>query len=302
MKILLIEDNVALREVFTKVLTSADHEVESAWTLNKVESIISDFKPDVYIIDTDTKDGIGMEIIDNIVEESLDEVKVILVKGDKNDIPIDNTIIRRCIQKPFNSTDIFNALDNLDNREIPVTEKVAKTKIQIKLRGRKVPVIPAEDTGLIFGTSYVFDRSQTKTMYLLAESFFMEGHDALVLTFDKSKKAYEQMKRDNADLEVIYLSGKPKGGFYNQYPLGTIMDRIYGFIESKDNPVIIIDNINQLIDVNGSNAVQLMINNILSSDSEKWLTLMVSADIRGLSDKDKNLLFKNMISYEPLEE
>ena len=102
-------------------------------------------------------------------------------------------------------------------------------------------------------------------------------------------------KLKGCNLETVTLEVKSKGEFSDVYRLGTLINQVTEFVSRVERPVVVMDNLNQLINRNGMNPVLMMLDE-LTAPSEKPFTLIASVDAHGFSDKDRSIL-KNLLNH-----
>ena len=111
MRILIADDNVALQEVLTEIITNADHTVEVAASIEDAVTAMDSFLPELIILDADTENGNGLTLVDRIQEEHPQTTTGILVlRSWGQQIPQDSSLIRGVVQKPFSTSDILEGI------------------------------------------------------------------------------------------------------------------------------------------------------------------------------------------------
>lgn len=108
-EILLIEDNIGMREVMEELLTGYGHTVHSADTGNKgIEAFLSG-KFDMVFLDIGLPDKSGLDVAKEI-RETEQEVKIAAITGWDED-KVDKTLFDLTITKPFNINQLQEFLD-----------------------------------------------------------------------------------------------------------------------------------------------------------------------------------------------
>ena len=170
MKILIVDDNEAVQEIIRDILAERDHNVRLASTVDEAVEKIGSFEPDVVMLDSWVGDEDGMRVISRSREEYPGvDLKVILIKTASEVAPTDNQYIKGWVDKPFKSSDILEAVENLKISEAAaeVAETQRKTRMKQRQRSERggflhrrkekpVEALPdLEESGIVYGRSYV---------------------------------------------------------------------------------------------------------------------------------------------------
>ncbi|MFA6804740.1 MAG: response regulator [Candidatus Methanomethylophilaceae archaeon] len=302
MKVLVVEDNLAIGEVLKEVLTGANYSVQIEDKSDSVAEMALDGTYDFVLLDADMEGGNGLKIIDRMCEtESETKVRVIVLKGAQKDIPTDNPYVKALIQKPFLSSDITTVLADVNNMEDDQNEIVRPArpvKEKAGLFKKKYAEINArsmEEMGLEFGRSYVLFQDTTRAVYSVTASFGKDKASILMVTTAKSKAMSERFR--GCTVSTIPLDIRNKGEFFDVYRLGTMLSQIEDFIKEADRPLVVFDNLNTLIYKNGMNSVLTLIHEIVTADYGKPFSLVVSVNARDFTDKDKYILKSHLEQY-----
>jgi len=295
MNILVIGDNIAILEVLTEIMDAVGHKVRVSESENDAIIAISEFSPNIILLDTDMNNGNGLKITDRIQEVS-QEANVVVLRSWNEQIPRDNTVIKGFIQKPFTSSDVLERIEGLMSEDEGDRKKAPTPQIE------EAPeeVVALGDRGISFGESYVMFRNDAGVVSGLVSSFGSEGYNILLITTGK-KKAIEERFGHNR-LDVHFMSIKLLGGYFNIYRLGSMIDIVRQFVTMKEMPVVVFDNINPLISRNGMNSTLTAIHQTVTSEYEKKVSFVVCVDTKNFTDKDKEILLSHMRNYNPTEE
>lgn len=306
MKILIVDDNVAIQEIVKDILAEEGHNVRVARTVEEAVSKAEDFEPDVIVLDSLVGDEDGLHLLTILKEEAPGLTpKVILLKGPAELAPNDDPTIRACVDKPFKSTDITAALrkiqDESHSDDVPEAKKHRRKEggpFGLFRRKKKAQAEPAENLlqehGVSFGTSYVLFGRSSEALYGFVGLFDLEKYDVMVVTTDRSKVVKERFSY--GELEVMTLSDSGKAGTQAIRDLGTITGRIRGFIEAHPLPVVVFDRFDDVIEADGLNQSMLMIHQLMAGKT-KMCTFAVSVDPKSLTEKDRGLFLYNMVEY-----
>ena len=298
MNVLIIDDNVAIREALREALAESGHAAWVADTAEAAAKMALDPRFDVTIIDADAEGGMGMPVIDALEASQLQtSPKVLVIRSPEVPIPSDSIFVRGILDKPFSSSDVLDKIEDIRNtadddehtRRKPVkSHRPIFRRKEETARGGEL-----SETGLEFGKSYVLFQENPKAAYSAAASFGASGYSILAVTSAKPKAMAEKLKGCN--LETVTLEVKSKGEFSDVYRLGTLINQVTEFVSRVERPVVVMDNLNQLINRNGMNPVLMMLDE-LTAPSEKPFTLIASVDAHGFSDKDRSIL-KNLLNH-----
>ncbi|MDR3282311.1 MAG: response regulator [Candidatus Methanoplasma sp.] len=289
MKVLIIDDNLAIRDVLAEILADAGHETDSAVSADEVVVKIRS-EPDVVLLDMDMAGGGGLRLIDDMHDESLKRLKIILLRSWNEQVPRDSALVRGYVQKPFRSSEILDK----------ISEVVRGEQDDRKAKAPEPKRRPDEER-VEFGRSYMLFDDAPRAVYAVAEAVCKEGCDALIISVSREKAVKERV--DNMDAEVFRLSFKRLSNYFDVYKLGTVIDRVRTFVESRDRPVVVFDNLDPLIERNGMNSVLMMMHRILTSSYGKKTSILASANPKMFTDKDAEILLNHMTDYyEPEEE
>lgn len=295
MRILIVDDNVALQEVMAEVIADAGHETEVAASVREAYSLMNPFNPDVILLDADTENGSGLMLVDIMQDsETSADRKIVVLRSWNRQIPRDNSLIAGLIQKPFTTEDLLNGIDAAlsdEERNDRPNKKPAEANAQTK-------ITPA-DRGLIFGESYSMFQTNPSKLYEAVYAFDKDGCDVLLVTPNKSKTVRERFK--NNKIESYHMTLRLIGGHLNIYKAGTMIDDVFEFIKNKERPVVAFDNVNKLIERNGMNSILTAIHLIISTEYNKKVTFLISVDPAGFTRKDREILSNRTNIYDPSE-
>ena len=292
MKVLIVDDNVAIQEIIAEILTVDGYEVELASTIDDAISKIGSFKPEAILLDSVVDGKSSLRVLDSLEEDS--DVRALILTNGKEQLPKDTSFIFGFIQKPFKSSEILEKVRSLSS-DAEIRHMKGK-RSRFKLFSRAVTEKSDEDMGLRFGKSYVVFENEPEAVYKMATFFTTKNCDIMVVTSGRSKSVTERFK--DIHVKVLGLSMKPRIGYIEMSKLGTLMGAITEFIDEAVKPVVVIDDLERIIDVNGLNTVLTMIYQIINGGSKKIATLVISVKEESLTDKDKELLLHDMELYE----
>jgi DNA-binding response OmpR family regulator len=294
MKVLIVDDNVAIRDVLREVLEGAGYDVEATDSADDAVAKARD-RPDVIILDIDISKGESLGIIDRIHEgDRSEDLNVLLMRSGKEQIPRDNIFIRGYIQKPFRSSDI------LDKVAAAVRSDTTEKKPGKDSETKEKPSADSNSGKIEFGTSYVFFQGGPGSLYETASALDKDGYNVFFVTAGRLKTIREKL--GTGKTEALHLSIRRMSGYFNIYKLGTAIEGTRSFITRSERPVIVFDNLDPMIDRNGINSVLMMLHQVLAAEYGKKVTILASVDPKKLTDKDRGIILKHMSDYyDPTE-
>ena len=295
MKILIVDDNIAIQEILGEILTVDGYEIDKVGTVSEAIEKLDSFRPDALILDSQVGGESGLKVLDALPEDS--EIRAIILTRGKEVIPKDSVFIKGCIQKPFKSDDVTERVRILSEEMDLKRSKDRKIKFKLFSKQPK-PVSEEEIAGARFGKSYVIFENEPSSVYKLAWYFMTKDCSVMVITAGKVKSITERFKNDEGmSVKILGLSVKPRIGYVEMTKLGTVMDQIKTFVVENDKPVIVFDDMEPIIDTNGLNNVMTMLYQIINGAVKKTSSLVVSIGENSLTDKDKELFLHDMERY-----
>jgi CheY-like chemotaxis protein len=295
MKILIVDDNIAIQEILGEILTVDGYEIDKVGTVSEAVDKLGSFRPDALILASQVGGESGLKVLDALPSDS--DVRAIILTRGKEVIPKDSTFIRGCIQKPFKSDDVTEKVRLL--AEEMDLKRSKERKIKFKLFSKQPKTVSDEEiAGARFGKSYVIFENEPSSVYKLAWYFMTKSCNVMVITAGKVKSITERFKNDEGmSVKILGLSVKSRIGYVEMSKLGTVMDQIKKFVVENDKPVIVFDDMEPIIDTNGLNNVMTMLYQILNGAVKKTSSLVVSTGENSLTDKDKELFLHDMERY-----
>ena len=309
MKILVVDDNEIIQSILLDVLSVDGYDTKATASLNEAVEIIESFRPDAILLDSKIGSKSGLNLIDMAVTKELKLNNVIVLISGKDQVPKDSLAIIGTIKKPFKAEEILEMLRSVF--KINTSEK-PKRAIMRSIFGKRSDSTD-DDIKLKFGRSYVFREKDSNHIYNAASRFAAEGYNIFAVTSGK-KKAVKERFEDGIpkavqmyDIEtkpdeptIIALSNKSGDEYVDPARIGTLMSMIIEFINIKEKPVIVLDELELLIHHNGLNAVITMIHEVVHSGIRP-ITLIVSVNTLKMTDKDRELLLDRM-EYREFED
>ena len=304
MKVLIVDDNVAVQEIIKDILADEGHDIQVASSVDEAVDKMGEFGPDVIMLDTWVGDSYGVRAVTRYHEDHPDaQINVILIKSANEQVPKDNQFIKGFIDKPFKSTDVVSVLNSvykeiMETQSVPVKKK--RKPIQI-FRKKQQPIDMSSggdlsEQGLEFGYSYIIFEKEPGEIYRFVGLFSPSSYKVLVVTTDKVKAIKERFV--GADLEIVTLSAGGRADSLDIHGLGTLMSRINDFITSHAHPVVVFDNMTEVAEANGLSSVLVMLHQLIDDRERGEATFAVSMDPEILTDKDRGIILHDMIQYK----
>ncbi len=306
MKILIVDDNVAVQEIIRDILAERGHNVRTASTVDETVEKIRSFEPDVVMLDSWVDNEDGMHVVSRTREELPNfDLKVILIKSSSELVPTDNPDIKGWVDKPFKSSDILDALERLKLSEAEAEAERKKSRYRVRKKekrflnrkrvGKTEPLQALSESGIVFGLSYVMFEPEPKKVYKFVSSFDTLEYSVLIVTSDRAKAIKERFSY--VSVEVIQLTSSERAGTMDIRGLGSLMVRISQFIEENSQPVVVFDTFGDIIEANGINTSLLMLRQLMVGTTGTC-TFALSVDSAPLTDKDRGILLHDMTIYD----
>ena len=308
MKILIVDDNVAVQEIIKDILAEEGHDAHVASSVDEAVLKIGSFDPDIVMLDTWVGDEDGLRVINRCRENREDRpLNVILIKSLGEQVPKDNPFIRGYIDKPFKSTDVLTVLKNVidiirteEEQNSGKKGKKKKKRSSFSLFRKKPTKVQTCNTdiseeGLVHGTSYVIFEKDPKDIYTFVGLFNPEQYSILMVSSDRVKAVKERF--ESSKINVVSFSHSQKAGSMDIQGLGSLMVYINDFVKGHYRPVVVFDNFGDMVERDGLNNVLVMFHQMVIGTTDD-VTFAVSVDPSILTDKDRNILLHDMKQYK----
>ena len=304
MKVLIVDDNVAVQDVIRDIVEAEGCLTRVASTLDEAVEKTAGFLPDIIFLDMSIDDADGLSLIPRIKEANPSmAVNVVLLTTSSDHVPTDMPEIKGNISKPFKTSAVVDALYNVTSAPTSAkTEAPKKKKKRFSLFGRNKDKIPApvaspSQSGVSFGTSYVVFETWPEKIYEFVGLFNTDDYSVMVVTSDKLKAVKERF--DYGKIDVRTMSASPKNGMFDIRGLGTVVTSVRDFINNSHNPVVVFDNFDEIVKVNGMNNALKMFHLLMSSTEGVIRTVAMSVNEGELSEKDRRILLHEMKQFVP---
>ena len=299
MKALIVDDNPSIVAILTEILRIDGHEVFTADNWESAKRELDLRKPDIMFLDSIVNHKSTIPLVDEL-DESIG-TKIVLILNGKEQVPKDNVLIVRSIKKPFNSTAVLEAMtfvgDGCTTNKAPAEKKTRWFKFLMRSKdGSEMVERYVSDNPIKHGNSYIVYEDTPNDIYDLVNKFKGNPGELLIISSSRRKNVETRIVIDDA--EYITLARTSKEDYIDVRALGTIMAKIMEHIQRKHWPVIIIDDLSQIIMNNDLNSVLTLIYQIYAA-AEGPVTIAVSVKESLLTEKDKLLLDRYMEIYKP---
>lgn len=116
-KILIIDDDQDLQEVFPLMFEGHNYELKSVLHIEKLEEVIVDFNPDLILLDI-WIDNIDGRVVCNYLKshQATADIPIILISAVLIDIDDVNCRPEAIIQKPFEINEIIQIIEDLTQK------------------------------------------------------------------------------------------------------------------------------------------------------------------------------------------
>jgi len=317
MKVLVVDDNIAIQEILKDILVDEGHSVKIAGSIDEAVTAILDFRPEAILLDTVVNDEDGLQILAHAYEKNHEiNLDTVLIKSAAEEVPQDNMFIKAVVNKPFKSSDITAALATLKSiKEQEQAEMGVKprkkgrgllSKLGTKKKDEPAKHIDTDETALVaeyiasegpmYGRSYVFFEKEPSKIYDFLKIFSPRDYDILVISSENTKAVKQNFGQD--DIEVATISSNGRGRSMDINALGTLTVFIKDFMSRHSRPIVLIEDFTEIIDSNGLNHSLVFIHQLVK-DKDAGLTasVVISVDPSILTTKDRNILLGDMSEY-----
>ncbi|MCL1984075.1 MAG: DUF835 domain-containing protein, partial [Methanomassiliicoccaceae archaeon] len=144
--------------------------------------------------------------------------------------------------------------------------------------------------------SYLFIEDEPAELRKACRSFADRDDDVLFITSGNVKAVKEVIRNDK--MKVLAVSEKQGANYINGSRIGSVTSLMTSFAASVKRPVIAIDDLLSLIQLNDLNSILTMIHQTVNSGSGITMTLLVSLRPDNLTERDKGLLLHDLQEYD----
>ena len=296
MRVLIVDENEAIREMMTDILSAADRDVRSAGTVMGAVELFNSHRPGVVFMNT----RLGEESTSKLIKiMSREEVrpKIFMIANSRAEIT-NEVYVDGWLCKPFRSADVMDVMNGAEVRseKRPSRLRMFFSRPETSPYYTQKETVRKDDMKLKFGTSYLFLEDDPVQLRNACRHFASRGDNVLFVTSGTVKGVKELIRDDSVKIRA--LSSKEGEKYICGDKIGSVTSVIISFINSEKTPVVIFDDLYRLIDMNDLNSVLVMISQAINNVSKKPITLLASMRPDAVTESDKGLLLHNMTEYE----
>ena len=312
MRALVIDDEGGIRRAVENILREQGCEIRISGTMQEAVSNAVDFRPDIVFLDTVLGGESSLCFIEEVRKANPDvKLKVVLLASIAEEIPTDIPEVKGCVRKPFDTEHLLDALYSVSSSSSVVADMAggkngasAKTKTRSgffsRFRKKNTQPEPERENpsehGVRFGSSYVVFEDYPNKIYDFAKMFDPEAYSVVVITSDKPKIVKDKLGYGKIDVRA--MAPKAKDGGFSSQGYGTLVSELSGFIKDSPNPVVVFDNFDDMVKVNGMGKTLRMLDLLMKRTDGVVRTLAVSVDKNSISKNDYRVLMRGMNDYK----
>ena len=178
MRVLILEDEVSLREILRLILEDFNYQVEEAGTLEEAREKLKEGEFDLVLVDLRLPDGSGMEVVREIKEKT-PETEVIIITAFASTETVKEAFelgVYDYVEKPFNLDDLKLLIRNvsekislkksLSSSEVPGL--IGRSKVIERLKEKIKKIAPYDVNVLVLGESGVGKEVVAKAIHSLS--------------------------------------------------------------------------------------------------------------------------------------
>lgn len=178
MRVLILEDEVSLREILRLILDDFNYQVEEAGTLEEARGKLKEGEFDLVLVDLRLPDGSGMEVVREIKEKT-PETEVIIITAFASTETVKEAFelgVYDYVEKPFNLDDLKLLIRNvsekislkksLSSSEVPGL--IGRSKVIERLKEKIKKIAPYDVNVLVLGESGVGKEVVAKAIHSLS--------------------------------------------------------------------------------------------------------------------------------------
>ncbi|MFA7341901.1 MAG: DUF835 domain-containing protein [Candidatus Methanomethylophilaceae archaeon] len=297
MKVLIVDDNIAIQEIVSEILSAESYETLAVGNAKDALDYVRSFRPELILLDVNLPDMDGWSILRRLKDDGLTgNLKVIMFTADM-DIGTDifglQDVVSGYIRKPFKGAELIEKIQGVMGQQ--TTDK-SKGKFSLKgLFAKKDGSSPngsEKAMRLEEGKAYIFQEKKPQAIFDAAAMYVAKGSPALLITGDHPKNIRERWKLD--ETPIIWLTTRSGKAFVDPSKLGSLTSIITEFMEHSKKAIIVLEGLPLLILNNDFNQVLKMVHQIMDMLVEAQSVLLISIDPRLMEEKDLALLERNM--------
>ncbi|RKQ61717.1 two-component system response regulator PilR (NtrC family) [Thermovibrio guaymasensis] len=178
MRVLILEDEVSLREILRLILEDFNYQVEETETLEEARKKLKEGEFDLVLVDLRLPDGSGMEVVREIKEKT-PETEVIIITAFASTETVKEAFelgVYDYVEKPFNLDDLKLLIRNVSDKiflkksfsssEVPGL--IGRSKVIERLKEKIKKIAPYDVNVLVLGESGVGKEVVAKAIHSLS--------------------------------------------------------------------------------------------------------------------------------------
>jgi DNA-binding response OmpR family regulator len=312
-KILVVDDNTAILEIVSELISAAGYQPLTATGGRECLSKIQTEKPDLVLLDINMPDMDGWTVLRTIKEKGMAESTKIMMLTATTEIGTDifglQDVVSGYIRKPFNNDELTQRFREILGekplvKDEPKVEKDRKGFRSLLRRkeeesGMEVARSSAKVYELRRGFSYLVKETKPNKSFEIFVDQVTHNIQGLCVTRQHPTNIRKEWGLEKTP--IIWLSNQLGKVYVNPSNIGILSDTIIRFVEKSGDGVILIDGIEFLIVNNDFDKVLRMIHHVTEAVMENRSRLIVSVDPRTLETRELALLERNMEIIEAEE-
>lgn len=300
-KVLIVDDDPAILEIVSELVSEAGLEPITALEGEEGLEIMREKEPELALLDLKMPGIDGWTVLKRMKEENLTETTKVMMLTATEDVGTDifglQDVVTAYIRKPFDGDEL---IEKLTDELFPRTRVEVPSKMGMGLLDRiREMVSPRPNT-----SGGLEEPSKVKMEYEIREGFgylikerkpsqsfeiFVDQvtHNIQGLCITRQHPSIVRSKWGLEKTPIIWLSNKLGKVYLNPSNIGILSDTIVRFVEKSGDSVVLIDGIEFLITNNDFGKVIRMIHHVFDAVMENKSRLIISVDPRTLEQRDR---------------
>jgi len=312
-KVLVVDDNAAILEIVTELISNAGYQPLTAIGGRECLAKVQSERPDLMLLDINMPDMDGWAVLRTLKEKGLTEGMKIMMLTATTEIGADifglQDVVYGYIRKPFTNDELSQKVrkalgDQPEGGEAPVLESERKglrslLRKRDEMGGMEKARTSAKMYELHRGFSYLVKETKPHRSFEIFVDQVTHNIPGLCVT-----RQHPTIIRNQWGLEktpIIWLSNQLGKVYVNPTNIGILSDTIIRFVEKSGDSVVLIDGVEFLIVNNDFDKVLRMVHHVTEAVMENRSRLIISVDPRTLETRELALLERNMEIIEAEE-
>jgi len=223
-RIIVVEDDIEQQEELVSFLNHAGHMARGAATADELENCLSQFIPEIVLLDYNLPDATGVALAENLREKFDNTVGIVMVTARSSST--DRIECRRAgaddyLVKPIDFSELLALIGNLQTR-LPDTHQHQLSCVPWKLMVAQSELIPP-DSSIILLSAWEVSLLET----IAKAQNQIASRDDLVRALGKNPDYYDPRALETT---ISRLRRKLPSLDYNRYPLEAVRNVGYKFV------------------------------------------------------------------------